>query len=65
VANTMPGTRIRPCRGMTNRYCDSAMISKGYHLPREGLRVPGPAYGVRDRARAGREICSAMVPAAG
>ena len=27
VANTTPGTRIRPCRGMTKRYRDSATIS--------------------------------------
>jgi hypothetical protein len=40
-------------------------LHRGITSSREGLRVPGPAYGVRDRARAGREICSAMVPLVG
>ena len=65
VANTTPGTRIRPCRGMTNRYSDSAMISTEGSLLTRRFLVPGPAYGVRDRPRAGREICSATVPDVG
>jgi hypothetical protein len=40
-------------------------LHRGITSSGEGLRVPGPAYGVRDRARAGREICSAMVPVVG
>jgi hypothetical protein len=60
VANTTPGTRIRPCRGMTNRYGESSTISIRRHplIPpvpagqsrhKPALRCPGwPVGGQRD-----------------
>jgi hypothetical protein len=33
VANTMPGTRIRPCRAIANRYGDSSAISTSPAFP--------------------------------
>ena len=65
LANTTPGTSIRPCRGMTNRYSDSAMISTGGSLLARRFLVPVPAYGVRGRVLTGSEMCSATVPDAG
>ena len=65
LANTTPGTRIRPCRGMTNRYSDSAMISTGGRLLARRFPAPAPAYGVRGRVLTGSETCSATVPDVG
>ena len=43
VANTTPGTRIRPYRGITSRYSDSATISTSVTSSRERRQVSGPA----------------------
>ena len=65
VANTTPGTRIRPYRGITSRYSDSATISTSVTSSRERRQVSGPAYGVRGRPLAGSGMCSATVPVVG
>ena len=65
LANTTPGTRIRPCRGMTNRYSDSAMISTGGSLLTRRFPAPASAYGVRGGFLTGSGRCSATVPDVG
>ena len=65
LANTTPGTRIRPCRGMTNRYSDSAMISTGGSLLTEGFPRQLPPTVSAGALLTGSERCSATVPDVG
>ncbi len=65
VANTTPGTRIRPCPGMTNRYSDSAMIPTGHSLVGRFRGPGGPIPGNNGERDRGRCTVMAHRPAAG